>query len=139
MSARKWRVWRGRLRTGESVWIALSPVESRFDVRHFPTHAEALAYAVEQAGGGSVTPDEIAEDAFWGAQQQDETCRHIAAAIEDAMQAERRRIAAAIEERIEEFRSHRRITRRYDLHTGTVEGLQIALSITQREGRARNG
>lgn len=90
-----------------------------------------------------MTPDEIAEDAFWGAQHQDETCRHIAAAIEDAMQAERRRIAAAIEERIEErieeFRSHRRITGRYDLHTGIVDGLQIALDITQREGRARNG
>lgn len=49
MSARKWRVWRGRLRTGEPAWIALSPVESRFDMRHFETHAEALAYAFKQA------------------------------------------------------------------------------------------
>lgn len=48
-SAGRWRVWRGRLYTGEVVWIALSPVGEKFDMRHFATHAEALAYALQQA------------------------------------------------------------------------------------------
>ena len=44
-----------------------------------------------------MTPDEIAEDAFWGAQNQDDTRQHIEEAIEAAVDAERKRIASAIQ------------------------------------------
>jgi len=43
-----------------------------------------------------VTPEQIAEDAIWGAQNEDDTRRHIEDAIEAAVQAERARIAEGI-------------------------------------------
>lgn len=52
MSAGKWQVWRGRYRTGRIVWIALAPPGGPFDMRHFDTHAEALAYAIGRAEAG---------------------------------------------------------------------------------------
>lgn len=52
MTSGKWQVWRVRRRTGRIVWIALAPPGGPFDMRPFDTHAEALAYVIEQAEAG---------------------------------------------------------------------------------------
>lgn len=78
-----------------------------------------------------MSPDEIAEDAFWGAQNQDETLRHIEEAIEAAVDAERKRIVSAIQ------RERDLINRDDDdpyIH-GLVHGYSYALTLipTSRE------
>lgn len=48
MSAGKWEVWK----SASGAWLAHSAKGSLATMRIFPTHAEALAYALEQAEAG---------------------------------------------------------------------------------------
>lgn len=48
MSGGKWEVWK----SASGAWFAHPAKGSLATLRIFPTHAEALAYAIEQAGVG---------------------------------------------------------------------------------------
>ena len=48
MSGGKWEVWK----SASGAWLALREKGSFATLRRFDTHAEALAYAIEQAEAG---------------------------------------------------------------------------------------